>query len=45
MIGAGATVAPSAKLERVVVWPESIVFPDEHLVDAIRAERLTVVIR
>lgn len=37
VIGAGATVDPSAELERSVVWPGAVVGPGEHVVEQIRA--------
>jgi mannose-1-phosphate guanylyltransferase/MurNAc alpha-1-phosphate uridylyltransferase len=42
VVGPGAVVGAGAVLERSVVWPGSVVAPGEHLVDAIRAEHLTV---
>lgn len=43
VIGQGAKV--EGTVERTVVWPDSVVGPTEHLVDAVRAEQLTVLIR
>lgn len=40
-----AAVAAGAQLERCVVWDGSVVGPTEHLVDAIRADGLTVLVR
>lgn len=37
VIGAGATVDPSATIERSVVWSGAVVGPGEHLVEQIRA--------
>ena len=37
VIGAGATLDPSATVERSVVWPGAVVGPGEHLVEQIRA--------
>lgn len=45
IVGAGAVVGPGADLVRSVVWPGSTVAPGEQLVDAIRAETLTVLVR
>ncbi len=45
VIGAGAEVAPGAVVVRSVVWPGSRVGAGEQLVGAIRAGRLTVVVR
>ena len=45
VIGPGAIVDPTARLERSVVWPEATVAAGEQLVDAIRAGRLTVLVR
>ncbi|MCU1452537.1 MAG: hypothetical protein JWN46_683 [Acidimicrobiales bacterium] len=44
-VGPGATVGVGATLERSVVWPGSVVAPGEVLVDAIRAEHLTILVR
>lgn len=44
-IDPGATIDPSALVERSVVWDRSEVVAGERLVDAIRAERLTVLVR
>jgi len=43
VVGDGAVVEGS--VERCVVWPDARVGPTEHLVDAIRADRLTVLVR
>lgn len=43
VVGEGAEV--EGTLERCVVWPRSQVARGEHLVDAIRAEHLTVLVR
>jgi len=43
VVGAGAQVLGS--VTRSVVWPGSVVESGEHLVDAIRADRLTILIR
>ena len=43
VVGEGAVV--EGELTRCVVWPASRVGPTEHLVDAIRAERHTVLVR
>jgi N-acetyl-alpha-D-muramate 1-phosphate uridylyltransferase len=43
VIGEGAVV--EGRVERSVVWPGSRVWPGEHLVDAIRAEGRTVLVR
>lgn len=43
VVGEGAVV--EGTLERCVVWPGSRVGPGEHLVDAIRAEERTVLVR
>jgi NDP-sugar pyrophosphorylase family protein len=40
VVGAGATVSGTAV--RCVVWPDSVVGPDEHLVEVIRAGPYTV---
>jgi NDP-sugar pyrophosphorylase family protein len=40
VVGAGAVVAGAA--DRCVIWPDSRVGPDEHLVEVIRAGSLTV---
>jgi NDP-sugar pyrophosphorylase family protein len=40
VVGEGARI--DGTIERCVVWPDSVVEPHEHLVDAIRAEGLTV---
>jgi MurNAc alpha-1-phosphate uridylyltransferase len=40
VVGARAVVAGTA--ERCVIWPDSVVGPDEHLVDVIRAGPFTV---
>lgn len=45
VVGAGALVADGAVLERSVVWDGSTVASGEHLVDAIRAGPLTVLVR
>jgi N-acetyl-alpha-D-muramate 1-phosphate uridylyltransferase len=45
VIGAGALVDPGAVVDRSVVWPGSEVTASEHLVDAIRAGPMTVVVR
>jgi NDP-sugar pyrophosphorylase family protein len=45
VVAAGAEVATSARIVRSVVWPGSEVAPGEHLVDAVRAESLTVLVR
>lgn len=45
VIGPGAVVAEGAVVERSVVWPGSVVVAGEHLVDAVRAEHLTVLVR
>jgi NDP-sugar pyrophosphorylase family protein len=45
VVGAGASVDPSAELVRSVVWPGATVAPGERLVDAVRAGRLTVLVR
>jgi NDP-sugar pyrophosphorylase family protein len=42
VVGEGAVIGAGAVLERSVVWPGSVVAPGEHLVDAIRADHLTV---
>ena len=42
VVGEGAVIGAGAVLERSVVWPGSVVDPGEHLVDAIRADHLTV---
>jgi mannose-1-phosphate guanylyltransferase/MurNAc alpha-1-phosphate uridylyltransferase len=42
VVGEGAEIGAGAVLERAVVWPGSVVAPGEHLVDAIRADHLTV---
>jgi hypothetical protein len=43
VIGDGAVVGGT--VDRSVVWPGAFVHPHEHLVDAIRADHLTVLIR
>jgi len=43
VVGDGARV--DGTVERCVVWPGSVVAAGEHLVDAVRAERLTVLVR
>jgi len=43
VIGAGAVVA--GRIERCVVWPDSTVAAGEHLVDAVRAGAVTVLVR
>lgn len=45
VIGAGARMGLGAELVRSVVWPGSEVAPGEVLVDAVRAGRLTVLVR
>ena len=40
VVGTGAVVVGTAR--RCVVWPDSVVGPDEHLFETIRAESLTV---
>jgi len=45
VVGEGAEVGEGADVRRAVVWPGSRVAPGEVLVDAIRAERLTVLVR
>ena len=45
VVGAGATVADGARLERSVVWPGAEVAAAEHLVDAVRTPRITVLVR
>ncbi len=45
VVGPGAVVGDGAVLERSVVWPGSVVAAGEHLVDAIRAADLTVLVR
>lgn len=45
VVGEGAVVDPGAQLVRSVVWPGSEVAPGEHLVDAIRGDGLTVLVR
>jgi N-acetyl-alpha-D-muramate 1-phosphate uridylyltransferase len=45
VVGDGARIGYDAVLERAVVWPGSEVAPYEVLVDAIRAEFLTVLVR
>jgi N-acetyl-alpha-D-muramate 1-phosphate uridylyltransferase len=45
VVGRGSQVDATATLERSVVWPGAIVGPGEHLVDAIRAGDLTVLVR
>ncbi len=45
VIGAGAIVDPTARVDRSVVWPGAAVGPRERLVDAIRAGRSTVLVR
>jgi NDP-sugar pyrophosphorylase family protein len=42
VVGEGAVIGAGAVLERSVVWPGAVVAPGEHLVDAIRADHLTV---
>ena len=43
VVGAGARV--DGTVERCVVWPGSVVAAGEHLVDAVRADGLTVLVR
>jgi N-acetyl-alpha-D-muramate 1-phosphate uridylyltransferase len=45
VIGAGASIGRGAVLERTVVWPGAEVAPGEVLVDAIRADEMTVLVR
>lgn len=45
VVGAGAEVGEAATLERAVVWPGARVAPGEVLVDAVRAGRVTVLVR
>lgn len=45
VIGEGASIGDGAVLERCVVWPGAVVLPGERLVDAIRADDLTVLVR
>jgi len=45
VVGPGAVVGAGATVERSVVWPGAVVWPGERLVDAIRAEDLTVLVR
>lgn len=45
VVGVGAVVGEGARVVRSVVWPGSEVAPGEHLVDAVRAEDLTVLVR
>ncbi len=45
VVGPGAIVGDGAVLERAVVWPGSVVAAGERLVDAVRAEDLTVLVR
>ena len=43
VVGEGARV--DGTVERCVVWPGSVVAAEEHLVDAVRADGLTVLVR
>lgn len=45
VIAPDARVAPTARLERCVVWPGAAVGPTEVLHDAVRTSRLTVLVR
>lgn len=45
VIGAGARVARGAEVVRSVVWPGAVVAAGERLVDAVRADGLTVLVR
>lgn len=45
VVGEGARIAADSRLVRSVVWPGATVRPGEVLVDAIRADRLTVLVR
>lgn len=45
VVGEGAVIGSGAVLERAVVWPAAVVHPGEVLVDAIRADDLTVLVR
>ncbi|HEX8804975.1 MAG TPA: sugar phosphate nucleotidyltransferase [Acidimicrobiales bacterium] len=41
----GAVVAPTAVVERSVLWAGAVVRPGEHLVDAVRTSTATVLVR
>jgi hypothetical protein len=45
VVGDGAIIGHDAVVERSVVWPGAEVAPLEVLIDAIRAEYLTVLVR
>lgn len=45
VVGSGAVVGAGAVVERSVVWPGAVVHPGERLVDAIRADHVTVLVR
>lgn len=45
VVGEGAVIGAGSRLVRSVVWPGATVRPGELLVDAIRADRLTVLVR
>lgn len=45
VVDPGAVVGAGAVLDRSVVWDRSVVRAGEHLVDAVRAGRLTVLVR
>lgn len=45
VVSSGAEIGRGARIERSVVWDNSRVEPGEWLIDAIRAEHLTVLVR
>ncbi len=45
VVGEGASIGEGAALVRSVVWPGAVVAPGERLLDAVRADDLTVLVR